>query len=203
MENRQPSDNPPEKNTLTLPCGRGRKVKETPKVQAVSRISQLLMESLSLGPIAHSLSQCAKYTHPVTLAGGACEPLPGGSGVRRAKVTGTIWPAELCTHDGLPTVKASASAQCLLDVRGRSMREEQEPEQNLCSWGWSGYNRGHVGKWLESGGWVTLYLLHLSGKAAENSRGLLSLETTQGSNLLRTCRTSQMDSLQHQGNRQH
>lgn len=95
------------------------------------------METLSLGPVAHKLSQSANYTHPERLGGGACEPLPGGSGVRGAKVTGTIWPAELCTHHGLPMVKASAtggiSEQCLLDVRGQLMREEQEPEQNLCS----------------------------------------------------------------------
>lgn len=66
VENRPPPDDPPENNTLTLPCGRGRKAKETPQVQAVSRISQLLMEILSLGPIEHSLSRRANDTHPET-----------------------------------------------------------------------------------------------------------------------------------------
>lgn len=60
------SDSPAENNTLTFTHGWDRKEKETPQVQvqAVSRISQQLMETLSLGPAAHHLSQHANYTHP-------------------------------------------------------------------------------------------------------------------------------------------
>lgn len=127
------------------------------------------MESLSLSSSAHSLSQHAKCTHPEMQAGaGRARALPRGSGVRRAKVTGTIWPAVLCTHHSLPTVKASAvggtSAQCLLDVRGQPRREKRELGQNLCSWG----SEGTLAGGPSPGECVTLYLLHLSGKADEN-----------------------------------
>lgn len=119
--------------------------------------------------------------------------------MRIVKVTSIIWPAELCTHHGLPMVKASAMGgiptQCLLDVGvaeeggGRAWDTisvpragQVTPEAALAS-----------GPRLEE--WVTLYFLHLSGKGDDNSRGLLPLESDQGPGIPRARLASHMEHL--------
>lgn len=132
-EDRQPSDRPAENSTLTFPCGRERKGKESPQVQAVSRISQLVMETLSPGPVAHNLS----CTYPEVRGWGwgrGSWPLPKrGTGVSSQghrqnlasrAVHATVYP----WSRPLPW---EAPPRHLVDGRGRPRREEQERGQNL------------------------------------------------------------------------
>lgn len=175
------------------------------------------METLSPGCTAHSLPQLANDTHPE----------PRGRGPTAAAQKG-VWPEESqghrrnlaqqrCVHvrvyPGSRPLPWEVPLPCLLEVGGSPCggvggwgvggEGEQGLGQNPCSYGWSGCPRGRSGWWPESGGWVTLCLLHLSGKADENSCGSLPLDTPQGPGLLGPCKTSQMENLQHWGNSQH
>lgn len=162
------------------------------------------MEILSLGPAEHSLSQRANYTHPET----------PGEGLSRCREE-VVWEVprsqarsgpQSCAHAIVhPGPRPSSQEVPRTVSAGRQegpTKEEQRAEQNLCSCAVRRPLRA-PGEQLEPGGWVTWYLLHLSGKADENSCGLLPLETTQGPDLLGTCWASHMESLQHEGNGQH